>query len=342
MVWVAVGTAVVGAATAVYSNNQANKRANQQVAAGQQASADQAAQAERMRFTPYAVTNSFGRSQYTTEREAQGNLDKLQELQNQGINVQNSTGVGPNGETGFTHEGQFYATAPQAGFKLNANVQQAIRGNQEAGSLAFQQAQERASQSPEALAKDRYARYLDFARPQQQSDFDKLLGGLATNGQLGYKNTATGTNPIIESFSRGLANSDRQQFNQAINDEQAITEQLFTRGRQGFTTANGLDGLGSQALSLGAELGGRSSQAGAAASAQLNEASKTGLAAASLQRQAGDANQANNIALGRTLFNAIPAGTIPNALNGAFSGGSNGIFNEFRTPDGVSGTGGYL
>jgi hypothetical protein len=339
MAWVAIGTAVVGAATAAYSNNQANKRANQQVAAGQQASADQAAQAERMRFTPYAVTNSFGRSQYTTEREAQGNLDKLQELQSQGINVQNSTGVGPNGETGFTHEGQFYATAPQAGFKLNDNVQQAIRGNQEAGNLAFQQAQDRAKYSPEDLARDRYARYLDFARPQQQSDFDKLLGGLATNGQLGYKNTATGTNPIIESFSRGLANSDRQQFNQAITDEQAITEQLFTRGRQGFTTANGLDGLGSQALSLGAELGGRSSQAGAAASAQLNQASQTGLQAAALQRQAGDASQANNVALGRTLFNAIPNGTIP----GLF-----GIGNQptqpggYVTPDGVSGTGGYL
>jgi hypothetical protein len=92
-------------------------------------------------------------------------------------------------------------------------------------------------------------------------------------------------------------------------------------------------------LSLGAELGGRSSQAGANAAGQLNEASKTGLAAAALQRQAGDASQANNLGLARDLYKAIPDGTIPRLFGidqpATQPGG-------FYTPDGVSGTGGYL
>lgn len=291
MAWVAVGSAVVGVASQAYGQSQANKRSRQQTDAMN-------ANAEETRFRPYAVTNSFGSARFTNDQQARGNQDffaqRNQELQGSGGEALKMTTE--NGRRGFYDNGQFYNTDATAEFALNQNVKDSIDSSQRVGQGSLKQGEERAAQSPEALAKDRYQRYLDFVRPQQQSDFDKLLGGLALNGQMGYRNGSTGTNPIVESFARGLANSDREQYNSAIIQEQNLTDTLLNRGRQGFSTANGLDGLGSQALSLGSELGGRSASAGTATAGILNQS-------AALQADAGAKRDANMLGLGRTIFN---------------------------------------
>jgi hypothetical protein len=311
-----VAAAAIGA---VSSANAADQAAEAQTSAANTA-------AESARFKPYSTSNRFGSTTYITPEEAQANAALGQ-----------SKGLSPtrlaDGTVGFIdpETGSTYNTQARVINQVNEDVSRGTDNSLRLGNDSLRQAASRSAMSPEALAQDRFSQYQEYLRPQRAEGFDKLLGGLALGGQLGYKNTATGTNPIIESFAKGIAREDQQNYYRAIGEEQALTDTLASRGQRGFAGAGAINSLAEGNTETGAALGGRSAGAGAQAGA--------------FQVAAGNA-AADGI---RTQGNAFGAfansvGQNPGVQSGIrnFFGGGQTNPNQFSTPDGVSGTGGYL
>jgi hypothetical protein len=278
------------------------------------------------RFTPYSTSNRFGSTSFTTPEQAQANQQRASAL---GLTPTRQ----PDGTMGFTDPstGSTYFTEARANNTVNGDVSRGTDQSLRLGNDSLRQAANRSVLSPEALARDRFSQYQEYLRPTRAMDFDKLLGGLAMGGQLGYSSGATGTNPLVESFAKGIAREDQQNYYRAIDQEQALTDTLASRGQRSFAGAGAINSLAEGNTETGAALGGRSAGAGASAG---NFTVAAGNASADAQR-----TQANS--LGAFVNNAGQNQGVQTGIRNFFGGGnSNG--QQFQTQDGVSGTGGYL
>lgn len=306
MPWALAG-AVVGAGASIYASDQA---ADTQAAAAQQASED-------ARFKPYSVSNRFGSTRYITPEVAAANVALMQ---SKGLQASQQ----PDGTMGFIdpETGSFYNTEARVINRVNQDIQKGTDANLQIGNNSLRQSMERSQLTPEQLAKDRYAQYQEYIKPTRAMEFDKMMGGLALSGQAGYTNGSTGTNPVIESFAKGIAREDSMNYYRAIDEEQALTDTLATRGNKAYAGASAINGLSEQGVEQGAALGGRSAGA----------ASRAGeFAVAGANAQAEGMRTAGNAA-GAFFSNVGQNQGVQNKL-GEFFGGS---LKPFVNPEGFT------
>jgi hypothetical protein len=241
MPFITGGAALIGGILNYSSNRRAQNQQNQQT---QQA-------VEESRFVPYGVRSNFGRTSYLTREQAQGNEQGRIRGGYEQVRTQD-------GRLGYyDSSGQFFDTTPQVYNELSAAAQQGVDLNIATGNNALAQGMGRSSADPDQLTRQRFDRYLTYARSRQLQDYDKLLGSLALSGQAGAVNNNTGTNQHISSFAEGLAKADLAAYDNAFDREQAFTDQLLARGNRSFSAAGGIEGLSTQNIETGAGLGGR-------------------------------------------------------------------------------------
>lgn len=233
--------------------------------------------ADAARFRPVGTTTRFGSSQfqfdpsgnlsgagYTVDPRLQAYQDRLQGLTDQRLSEAEMAG-------------QAYAPLRQAGQQL------------------FQLGGQYLAETPEQVAERYMARQMDLLAPSRERQYAQLQNQLFQTGRGGLSVGATGTrpgggaglgasNPELEAYYNALAQQDAQLAAQAQQEGQrqlAFGTGLFGQGAgllggyesgvtgalNPFTTTLGgistLESLGMQPLDIGAQLGGRSAQAGA-------------------------------------------------------------------------------
>lgn len=279
----ALGASLGGAAGGLLGGRPgANTAAAYGNAAQQQAMGVQAAQ-----FRPVGITTNFGQSQFQVDPDT-GNLvsagytlaPQLQGLQSSLL-------------------GGFGGALQQAQGVDTSALQ---RGSQSLYNLG----QGYLSESPEAARQRYISQQQALLAPQQEQALAGIRNRLFQTGRTGLATggTSTGlqaTNPEMAAYYNALA---QQQAQLAAGAEQAAQQQatfgsgLLTGGANlqnlgyGLQTAaysplqtqlglgQSIESLGSQALNMGAELGGRSATAGNNVSDALFSAARTGLAGA--------------------------------------------------------------
>jgi len=350
MPWAAVAAAVAptvinslfggGGSQQAYSN-----QGRQQQEAGQAA-------AEAQKFRPVGVTTRFGSSNF--QMSPQGYL----------------TGAGYN----VSPELQAYQNRLMglAGSSLT-QAEQAQRQYQplsQAATGLFGLGQQYLSQSPEQVAAKYIQQQQDLLAPSRERQMSQLQNQLFQQGRGGLSVGATGmrpsgaaglgaTTPEMEAYYNAMAQQDAQlaaQAQQAGQQNVAFGAGLFGTGSnllsqyqtgqvgalapfQGYLGATqGIEQLGQAPLDIGAQLGGRSAQAGAnvgqsllaggmaAAQSNLaaarnspNELLRSGLTglASNQQLMNGIGTGFSNFNLNRNLQNAIPQGTAFSPMSGS-------------------------
>lgn len=251
-------------------------------AAQQQAMGVQAAQ-----FRPVGITTNFGQSQFQVD-PATGNLI--------------SAGYNLNPQL------QGLQTSLLGGFGGALQQAQGVdtRALQQGSQSLYNLGQGYLSESPEAARQRYISQQQALLAPQQEQALSGIRNRLFQTGRTGLATggTTTGmaqTNPELAAYYNALA---QQQAQLAAGAEQAAQQQatfgqgLLTGGANlqnlgyGLQTAaysplqtqlglgQSIEALGSQALNMGAELGGRSATAGNNVSDALFSAARTGLAGA--------------------------------------------------------------
>lgn len=312
----AAGTSLLGG---LFSSSRKRREQQRAITAQENAqrSAQQAAQAqsdkllEAGRFKPYGVTNAFSNTSFTTAEDAKRNEDYARA---NGFNIQSFA----DGRTGYTDaNGGFVPTSAEVRNKLSGRVQAGVDNSLAAGDWNVYNAMKRSEFSPEDLAKDRFGRYLEMVRPRQMADLDQLAGGTNLQGTTGFRSNITGSNPVFESFAKGMANSDKEAYDRSILQEQQLTDMIQQRGLRDYAGAGAIEDLGSQNIELGAALGGRgvNSNAGASAAMATNAANSM----AQMQGQAAQSRMQSNNLFTDTLTGGV--GNFINSVNGGPNGG---------------------
>lgn len=233
--------------------------------------------ADAARFRPVGVTSRFGTSQfqfdprgnlsgagYTVDPRLQAYQDRLQSLSDQRL-----------------------AEAEMAG--------EAYSPLRQAGQQLFQLGGQYLAETPDQVAQKYMQRQLDLLSPSRERQYAQLQNQLFQTGRGGLAVGGTGmrpggtpglaaANPEMEAYYNALAQQDAQLAAQAQQEGQrqlAFGTGLFGQGAglyggyesgvtgalNPFTTTLGgvstLESLGMQPLDIGAQLGGRSAQAGA-------------------------------------------------------------------------------
>lgn len=279
----ALGASLGGAAGGLFGGKPSSSAAGAYGnAAQQQALAAQAAQ-----FRPVGITTNFGSSQFQVD-PATGNLISAGYNLNpqlQGLQTSLLGGFG-----GALQQAQGVDTrALQQGSQSLYNLGQGYLG-----------------ESPDAIRQRYISQQQALLAPQQEQALSGIRNRLFQTGRSGLATggTTTGmaqTNPELAAYYNALA---QQQNQLAAGAEQAAQQQatfgqgLLTGGANlqnlgyGLQTAaysplqtqlglgQTIESLGSQALNMGAELGGRSATAGNNVADALFSASRTGLAGA--------------------------------------------------------------
>jgi hypothetical protein len=280
------GAAAAAAATVAgsYLSSQANKSAANTSADAQRYAADQAAAAAK--FTPYSVTTGFGSSNfgdntasYTLTPELQAIRDRM--LSQAGAYDTTQTGtlaqpLNPAATSLFNLGQQYLATSPEAAAQQYMQQQQGL------------------------LAPGREQQLSALRNQQYQTGRTGLATGGTTAGNLAQ------TNPELAAYYNSIAQQNQGLAAQADLYGQQRTQfgaglfgtganllsqvpSLTTQGYGPLQTQLGLagtiEGLGQNALDIGAQLGGRSATAGANVAQSLLQG---GLSAAKTQ-QAGNA-----------------------------------------------------
>ena len=278
MPWITVGASLLGG----YMQGKSNEKAANTSANAQLESARLAAEAAK--FRPVGVTTRFGSSNfqmspegyltgagYTVSPEMQAYQDRLMGLSGGALSQAEMAG-------------QQYA--PVAGA---------------AGNL-FNLGQQYLQQSPEQVAQQYMQRQQDLLAPSREREMAQLQNKLFQTGRGGLSVGATSarpsgaaglgaSSPEMEAYYNALAQQDLQLANQA---QTAGQEQLkfgaglfgagsnllnqYQQGQVGalspfqeyLKATQGIEALGQQPLTIGSELGGRSSTAGANVGQFLN------------------------------------------------------------------------
>ena len=291
--------------------------------------------ADAARFRPVGVTTRFGQSQF--QFDPRGNLesagyqidprlaayqDRLQALSEQRL-----------GEAEMA--GEAYAPLRQAGQQL------------------FQLGGQYMAETPEQVAERYMARQMDLLAPSRERQYAQLQNQLFQTGRGGLAVGGTGmrpgggaglgaANPEMEAYYNALAQQDAQlaaQAQQAGQQQVAFGTGLFGQGAgllggyesgvtgalNPFTTTLGgvstLESLGMQPLDIGAQLGGRSAQAGANVGQSLLQG---GVSAARTMQAASayDPMSAALMGLGSNPALGQAVGQVYDWTKGLFGGGS--------------------
>lgn len=250
----------------------ANASANAQIRAAQMA-------ADASRFRPVGITSRFGSSNFQTD--SAGNL----------------VGAGYNVAPDIAAIRD--ALLSQAGGQGVQTMGQAQQFGQGLLGLANQYV----GQSPQAVAQDYISKQQALLQPSRETQLAAIQNRLAQTGRSGLSIAQGGNlgaaNPELQAYYNALAQQDAQL---AANATQEARNQinfgtgLFGSGLQtmsagtapiqtGVGLASTLEQLGQTPLDLGAQLGGRSAQAGGTAA---NALLKGGLSAAATMQ---DVNQ---------------------------------------------------
>jgi hypothetical protein len=241
MPFIALGAAAIGG-LANYSSSRSARRSQER---------QSAEAANRAEFVPFGTNSSFSNTSYVNRQQAEGNAANMRAGGFQQVRA-------PDGRLGYyDSSGQFFDTNPSVYNQLTAPVKQGVDANLAVGNAALSQGMGRALEDPDQRVRERLDRYNSYAKPRQQQDFDKLLGGMALNGQLGQTNNNTGTNSQISSFAEGVDRADRAAFDVAEMREEQLTDMLLARGNRAFQGAGGVEALGRQDVDLTSGLGGR-------------------------------------------------------------------------------------
>jgi hypothetical protein len=281
--------------------------------------------AEEARFRPVGVTTRFGSSQfgfdpsgklssagYTLSPDLKAYQDRLMALTGTGL-------------TQAEQAGQQYA--PLTG----------------AASGLFNLGQKYLAQTPEEVAQQYMTRQQDLLAPSRERQMSQLQNQLFQQGRGGLSVGATGarpsgaaglgaTTPEMEAYYNAMAQQDAQlaaQAQQAGQQQVAFGAGLFGTGadilnryqtgqvgaldpfKAYLGTSSDIEKLGQQPLTIGSELGGRASTAGAKSGEFITQGARN---AAGYNYQANSYNPFSDALIG--------AGTNPNIMK-AFKGGSN-------------------
>lgn len=325
------GAAAAAAATVAgsYISSQANKSAANTAADAQRYAADQAAQAQQ--FRPIGVTTGFGSSQFTQ---------------------------GPYGPESATYELTPELKAirdrmlTQAGTYNPEAIGQAAQPLMGGAQSLFGLGQQYLATSPQQAAADYLAQQRGLLEPSREAALTKVRGGLFGSGRAGLGvNTGTGnapSNPELQAYYNALAQQEAQlaanadlygqqraQFGagllgtggQLLGQVPALTTAGYGPLQTQLGLAGTIEGMGQQALDIGAQLGGRTATAGQGVGQSLLSG---GLAAA--QTQYG-ANAYSPLGASLTgLGTSIKPGTT-NQLGNWF----NNMINYGGTPQGAYG-----
>jgi hypothetical protein len=233
--------------------------------------------ADAARFRPVGVTNRFGSSQF--QFDSNGNLI--------GAGYQVAPRLRGYQDRLDALAGQRLAEAEMAG--------EAYAPLRQAGQQLFQLGGQYLAETPEQVAQKYMSRQLDLLAPSRERQYAQLQNQLFQTGRGGLAVGGTGVrpgggaglgaaNPEMEAYYNALAQQDAALAAQAQQEGQrqlAFGTGLFGQGAgllggyesgvtgalNPFTTTLGgvstLESLGMQPLDIGAQLGGRSAQAGA-------------------------------------------------------------------------------
>ena len=180
----------------------------------------------------------------------------------------------------------------------------------------------------EAARAAEYDRLVSGSRRALEEQTAALGSGLFRSGRQGFD--IYGANPEMRAFASGLMDRElalRQSAEQQIANRVAQSTGLFTSGL-------GVEQAMLQPLDIGASLGGRAAQAGAAAGQLLG----TGLTASALtQQRGGDAASAQLTGFTNNLLNAalgkwMLGGSGGGGLFGGGGGGGQGYFGGITPP----------
>jgi hypothetical protein len=320
-----IGAGISGAGTAL--TNQANVEAARISAQAMRDAAATAAEAQR--FRPVGVTTRFGASQfdfdpvtgqlksagYQLTPELKAMQDRIMALSGQGL-----------------------TEAEQAGGRY-APLTAGAQG-------LFSLGQQYIAQSPEQVAQQYMAKQQNLLAPGRERDFAQLQNRLFQTGRGGLSVGATGmrpgggeglraASPEMEAYYNALAQQDAQLAAQAQAEGQRQVQfgagllgtgsNLLGSYREGLTGAyspfstgigvgSALESLGQAPLDIGAQLGGRSAQAGANVGQTLFQG---GLAGARTTQAATGSSP-----FGDTLLSLAKNPMTQEALLGIFTGGS--------------------
>jgi hypothetical protein len=316
---------ISGAGTAL--SNQANVEAARISAQAMRDAAATAAEAQR--FRPVGVTTRFGASQFdfdpVTGQLKSAGYQLTPELKAMQDRIMALTGQG-------------LTEAEQAGGRY-APLTTGAQG-------LFSLGQQYIAQSPEQVAQQYMERQQNLLAPGRERDFAQLQNRLFQTGRGGLSVGATGmrpgggeglraASPEMEAYYNALAQQDAQLAAQATQAGQQQVQfgagllgtgsNLLGSYREGLTGAyspfstglgvgSALESLGQAPLDIGAQLGGRSAQAGANVGQTLFQG---GLAGARTTQAATGSSP-----FGDTLLSLAKNPMTQEALLGIFTGGS--------------------
>lgn len=111
--------------------------------------------------------------------------------------------------------------------------------------------------TPQEIAQAEYQRYLDYARPQQESLFGQLQERMGAQGTMGYQTggASNGYNPMLRDFAKGIREADYTAYSGAQRLGQELTNSNLARAQSLFGTGLKLDATGQDVLKLGADMG---------------------------------------------------------------------------------------
>ena len=294
--------------------------------------------AEEARFRPIGVTTRFGSSQFGFDPS--GKLSsagytvspELQAYQNRLM------GLAGGGLTQAEQAGQQYAPLSGAATGL------------------FNLGQQYLAQTPEEVAQQYMTRQQDLLAPSRERQMSKLQNQLFQQGRGGLSVGATGarpsgaqglgaTTPEMEAYYNALAQQDAQlaagaqeagqrqvAFGAGLFGTGADILNRYQTGQVGaldpfkayLGTSSDIEKLGQQPLTIGSELGGRASTAGAQAGQFITQGARN---AAGFNYQANSYNPFSDALIG--------VGTNPN-FRGMFGGGATpqytpSMFQDYQT-----------
>lgn len=334
MPWITVGASLLGG----YMQGKSNEKAANTSANAQLESARLAAEAAK--FRPVGVTTRFGSSNfqmspegyltgagYTVSPELQAYQNRLSAMSGGALNQAEMAG-------------QQYAPLTGA-----------------AGNL-FNLGQQYLQQTPEQVAQQYMQRQQDLLAPSREREMAQLQNKLFQQGRGGLSVGATGmrpsgaaglgaSSPEMEAYYNALAQQDLQLANQA---QTAGQEQLkfgaglfgagstllnqYQQGQVGalspfqeyLKTTQGIESLGQQPLTIGAELGGRASTAGANVGQFLNAGGRN----AAITQQGGNVGSLFGGALAGAASSPL-LGQIGSKIGDWFSGTTPSYYSGLQT-----------
>ena len=283
----------IGTAIGVGASLLGSRKASKEASRAADAQRDAAAlAAEEARFKPYSITSGFGSSTFDTDKNtATYDLDPRL----------------------AAYRDQLYGLSEEGMGGINLDTQQ--------------NAQDYYNQQQGLLSGGRGAE--DIALRQQQLNSGRI--GLGVSGAAMGAGAGTGyVNP--EQYQRDLARG-QVDASMAANADEIARQQLdkdIARATGLFNTGAGVEKLGMENLTIGADIGNKAAVAGANAGRSLLEG---GMAAAN-SNLAGGLNKAN---MYTTLGNSIGG-----MFSGAGGGGPSGQRNQFVSAQGGNQKRGFL